>query len=239
MPLKKTSYAKKRVYRRRPAMRRRVTTKKSNNLPEWSSGSFTRPLVNPANSSSIFNVNTMYRLYDIGISQFPRATLLAAAHQQYRITKVSMRFKPLVDTFIGGGAETVPNLYYMIDKAQSLSPNVGIPALKSAGCTPKRLDDKLIMTRWSPGVIENVNTTTAGGGAFAKVQTSPWLNTTDDPFASPVAISTVDHKGITWGVEQVVGQSGNYMIDLTIEVQFRKAAFEPPESATSPALNAL
>lgn len=234
MPPKKTSYRKKRVYRRRPA--RRVA--KKTNLPEWSSGSFTRPLVNPANSSAIFNVNTMYSLYDIAIDQFPRAAVIASAHQQYRITKVAMRFKPLVDTFIGGGAETVPNLYYMIDKAQSLNPLSGIPTLKNLGCTPKRLDDKMLMARWSPCVIENANSTAAGGGVFAKVMTSPWLNTTADPFATPLTISSVDHKGILWGVEQVVGQSGNYMIDLTVEVQFRKASYEPSETETVRALAA-
>lgn len=222
--------ARKPLYKKRSAPRRRVA-KKSNNLPEWGSGSFTRPLVNPANSSPVFNANTVYRLYDIAISQFSRASILASAFQQYRITKVAMRFKPLVDTFTAGGAETVPSLYYLIDKAQSLNPLSGIPTLKSSGCTPKRLDDKMIMARWSPGVIESVNTTTAGGGAFAKVQTSPWLNTTDDPFATPIEVSTVDHKGITWGVEQVIGQSGNYMVDLTIEVQFRKAAVEPSSSS--------
>lgn len=229
MPPKST---RKPLYKKRKAPRRRVYKKRSANLPEWGSGSFTRPLVNPANSSAVFNANTVYRLYDIAIAQFPRATLMASAHQQYRITKVALRFKPLVDTFTAGGAETVPNLYYLIDKAQSLNPLTGIPTLKNSGCTPKRLDDKMITARWSPGVIESVNTTTAGGGAFAKVQTSPWLNTTDDPFATPVVISTVDHKGITWGVEQVIGQSGNYMVDLTIEVQFRKAAMEPSSSMT-------
>lgn len=224
---------RKPLYKKRSAPRRRVYKKKSsNNLPEWSTGSFTRPLGNPANSSLIFNSNVVYRLYDIAISQFPRAALLASAHQQYRIKKVALRFKPLVDSFIAGGAETVPTLYYLIDKAQSLNPLTGIPTLKNSGCTPKRLDDKQIMARWSPGVIESVNTTTAGGGAFAKVQTSPWLNTTDDPFATPVVVSTVDHKGITWGVEQIIGQSGNYMVDLTIEVEFRKAAMEPSESMT-------
>lgn len=228
MPYKST---RKPLYKKkRSAPRRAYKKKRSNNLPEWSSGSFTRPLTNPANSTAIFNSNQVYRLYDIAIAQFPRAALLASAHQQYRITKVALRFKPLVDSFIAGGAETVPSLFYMIDKAQSLSPLVGIPSLKNSGCTPKRLDDKMVMARWSPGVIDNVNTTTAGGGAFAKVQTSPWLNTTDDPFAIPVVVSSVDHKGITWGVEQVVGQSGNYMVDLTIEVQFRKASMEPSES---------
>lgn len=232
--------ARKPLYKKKRTVPRRMYKKKSStNLPEWSSGSFTRPLANPVNSSAVFNVNTMYNLYDIAIDQFPRAVLLAQAHQQYRIKKVALRFKPLVDTFIAGGAETAPNLYYMIDKAQSLNPLSGIPALKSAGCTPKRLDDKQLMARWSPGVIDNVNTTTAGGGAFAKVSTSPWLNTTADPFATPVTVSSVDHKGILWGVEQVIGQSGNYMIDLTIEVEFRKASFEPVESSAVRALAAL
>lgn len=229
MPPKK-SYKPRRKARRAPLRRRRLA-KRSTNLPEWGSGSFTRPLVNPANSSPVFNANTMYRFYDCSVDTFDRASLMCRAFQQYRIKKIALRFKPLVDSFIAGGGETVPNLYYMIDKAQALSNLVGIPQLKSSGATPKRLDDKLITARWSPAVIESVNTTTAGAGTFAKTTTSPWLNTTDDPFAVPVTISTVDHKGITWGVEQVIGQSGNYMVDVTIEVEFRKPAIEPGESA--------
>lgn len=229
MPVKKTYRKKRAAPRRRPLLRRRAA-KKSINLPEWSSGSFTRPLQNPSNSSEIFNVNQIYSLYDIAIDQFPRAALLAQAHQQYRITKVALRFKPLVDTFTAGGAETVPSLFYLIDKAQSVNPLASLTTLKNSGCTPKRMDDKMLTVRWSPGVIESVNTSAQNGGAFAKVITSPWLNTTADPFATPLTISSVDHKGILFGVEQVIGQSGNYMVDLTVEVQYRKAAFEPAES---------
>lgn len=233
MPGVKKTYKKKAyVGRRRAATRPRRRVAKSTNLPEWSSGSFTRPLQNPVNSSLVFTVNQVFNLYDIAIDQFPRAAILAQAHQQYRIKKVALRFKPLVDTFTAGGGETVPNLFYMIDKAQSLNPLTGIQTLKNSGCTPKRLDDKMLIARWSPGVIEGVNTTAAGGGSYAKVITSPWLNTTADPFATPVTISSVDHKGIMFGVEQVIGQSGNYMVDLTIEVEFRKAAMEPASSAT-------
>lgn len=236
MPRKTT---KKMAQRKRRVMRRR----RANGLPEWSSGSFTRSLQNPSpviqQHPEVFAPNTTYRLYDIAIQQFDRAVLLARAHQMYRIKKVTLRFKPLLDTFaVGGSGDTVPQLYYQIDTQQALSANVGLNQLKQMGCTPRRFDDRTITAKFTPGVLDNVNDTAVGGGAFSKRMLAPWLNTTDDPFANPVAISTVDHKGITWCVEETLGVSANYTVDLIIDVQFKKPAIEPTEQSV-PALNAL
>lgn len=232
MPRKTT---KKDSYRKRKQTARR---RRANGVPEWASGTFTRPLLNPSTNQPVFFPNQTYRLYNIAIDQFERAILLARAHQMYRIKKVTIRFKPLLDTFaVGGTGDTIPHLYYMIDTQQALSPNVGVNQLKQMGCTPRRLDDHQIVARFRPGVLDNVNDTVAGGGAFSKRMLSPWLNTTDDPFANPVAISTVDHKGITWCVEENVGTSANYTVDLIIDCQFKKPAIEPTEGA-QPALSA-
>lgn len=231
---------KKRAYRKRYYKRRGG----QNGLPEWSSGSFTRPLLNPnpivSQHPEVFAVNQTYRLYDVAIDQFQRAVLLARAHQMYRIKKVTLRFKPLIDTFAVGGAggDTVPNLFYMIDTNQALSANVGLAQLKQMGATPRRMDDRVITAKWTPGVLDQVNDTVAGGGAFSKRMLAPWLNTTDNPFANPVTVSSVDHKGITWCVEETLGSSASYTVDLIIDVQFKKAAIEPTESA-QPALSAI
>lgn len=236
MPPKKYT-SKKRRQTRRP---RRAN---SNGNPEWASGSFTRSLLNPnpvvAGHPEVFTPNTTYRLYDIAVDDFDRAVLLARAHQMYRINKVTMRFKPLIDTFaVGGSGDTLPNLYYQIDTQQALSANVGVDQLKQMGCKPHRFDDKTIVCKFTPGVLDQVNDTQQGGGSFAKRTLAPWLNTTEDPFANPITISTVDHKGITWCLEQTLGTSANYTVDIIVDMQFKKPAIEPSESVAR-ALDAI
>jgi len=224
---KTTKTKAKKAYKKRAPRRKMRAT----GVPEWASASLTRSLINPAGGAqpTIFNPNVTYRFYDCSIDQFPRAVPIASAYQQYRVKRISLKFRPLVDSFIAGGGETVPQLYHQIDKLLALSPNVGLPAMKTMGCVPRRLDDKNLTTSWAPGVLDAATDTLQGGLTFAKVNISPWLNTSDNPFVFPVTVSSVDHLGIIWNVEQLVGGSGNYTVECTIEVQFRKPSFEPSE----------
>lgn len=234
MPPKTT---KKKAYKQRSYRKRRIARRRygQSGLPEWSSGTFTRPLINPSPviqaHPEVFAPNITYRLYDIAMDQFDRAVLLARAHQQYRIKKVTLRFKPLIDTFSvnPNNTDSVPELYYMIDTQQAISPNVGVLQLKQMGAVPHRFDDKQVTCRFVPGVLDNVNNTVAGGGSFARRTLAPWLNTIDDPFAQPVLMNNTDHKGITWCVEETLGSSANYTVDLIVDMQFKKAAIEPEE----------
>lgn len=206
---------------------RRRKVRGSSGVPEWASASFTRSLINPVDQTTILNPNVTYRLYDTTIDQFPRAIPIASAYQQYRIKRITLKFRPLVDTFTAGAAQTVPQLYHMIDKIRGLSPNVGLPSMKTMGAVPRRLDDKNLTTSWAPGVLDATTDNAAGAVTLAKANISPWLNTTDNPFVVPVAVSSVDHLGVIWNVEQLVGNSGNFTVECTIDVQFRKPAFEP------------
>lgn len=230
---KTTKTKAKRVYKRRAPLRGRRKRMGVNGVPEWASMSCTRSLENPAPVPglpvTIFAPNVPYRLYDIALDQFARAIPVSTAYQQYRIKRVTMKIRPQVDTFAAGGGQTIPQLYYQIDKPQALSALVGLPSLKAMGCVPKRLDDKNITISWSPSVLDAATDNMAGGGTFAKYNVAPWLNTTDNPFAVPAVVSSVDHKGITWAVEQMVGASGSYTIELVVDIQFRKPIAEPHE----------
>lgn len=210
---------------------RRRKMRGSNGVPEWASASFTRSLINPVDQTTILNPNITYRLYDTTIDQFPRAIPIASAYQQYRIKRITLKFRPLVDTFTAGAAQTVPQLYYMVDKIRALSQLVGLPSMKTMGAVARRLDDKTLTVSWAPGVLDAATDNGAGAITMAKANISPWLNTTDNPFAVPVAVSSVDHLGLIWNVEQVVGNSGNFTVDCTIDVQFKKPAFEPRDGA--------
>lgn len=236
MPLAK-SKSKPRRYRKRPQYRRRRMMRRrgANGVSEWASASFTRTLFNPqpppGGLGNIFLPNVTYRFYDCAIDQFPRAIPIASAYQQYRIKRITLKIRPLVDTFTAGAAETVPQFYYQIDKIRALSPNVGLPSMKTMGCVPRRLDDSNLTVSWAPGVLDPASDNAAGNLTFSKTNISPWLNTSDDPFNPPVAVSSVDHLGCIWHTEQLVGVSGNYTVECTIDVQFRKPAFEPTEQA--------
>lgn len=235
------SKSKPRRYRKRPQYRKRrqMRRKGANGVAEWASASFTRSLFNPnpVIGPNIFSPNVTYRFYDCAIDQFPRAIPIASAYQQYRIKRITLKIRPLVDTFTAGAAETVPQFYYQIDKIRALSPNVGLPSMKTMGCVPRRLDDSNLTVSWAPGVLDPATDNAVGGLTFAKANISPWLNTTDNPFALPVAVSTVDHLGVIWHTEQLVGASGNYTVECTIDVQFRKPAFEPTEGGPVTAVN--
>lgn len=235
MPKTTKSRRPRKTYRRnrKVAVSRRMK-RTANGVPEWASASFTRPLLNPnpAIRPEVFGANTTYRFYDCAIDQFPRAVAIASAYQQYRIKRITLKIRPLVDTFTAGGGETVPQLYYLIDKIRALSPAVGLPQMKTMGCVPRRLDDTNLTISWAPGVLDPATDTNAGGLTFAKANISPWLNTTDNPFVTPAAVSSVDHLGVIWNVEQLVGSSGNFTVECTIDVQFRKPAFEPAETQT-------
>lgn len=222
---------KKKAYARRRAPVRRRKMRGSNGVPEWASASFTRSLINPVDQTTILNPNVTYRLYDTAIDSFPRAIPIASAYQQYRIKRITLKFRPLVDTFTAGAAQTVPQLYYMVDKIRALSGLVGLASLKSMGAVARRLDDKTLSVSWAPGVLDAATDNIAGAITMAKANISPWLNTTDNPFAVPAAVSSVDHLGLVWNVEQLVGNSGNFTIDCTIDVQFKKPAFEPADHA--------
>lgn len=234
---------KKRASKKRVARKPRRRVSKANGNPEWASGTFTRALINPRpiipTNPEIFQSNTAYNLYNIALDDFDRAVLLSRAHQSYRINKVTLKFKPLIDTYINGGSgDSLPTLYYMIDTQQALSDNVGVAQLKQMGCTPHRFDDKTIVAKWTPGVLDQVNDTVAGGGSFARRTLAPWLNTTEDPFAPVPLVSTVDHKGITWFLEQNLGSGANYTVDIICDMQFKKPAIETPTGQT-PALRAI
>jgi len=47
------------------------------------------------------NMNTMYEKRNFTIADNPRARAVAAAYQFYRIKKVTLIFRPQVDTFLG------------------------------------------------------------------------------------------------------------------------------------------
>lgn len=165
--------------------------------------------------------NIMYQKRDFTLNGNPRAQAVAAAYQHYRIKKITMKFKPQIDTYIAGGPGTVPNLHYMIDKSGSIPTNSTLAALKSMGAKPIRFDDNNITVSWRPSVLTDT-ATAPGVSGQSQYRISPWLSTNANALQPGVfSPSSVDHLGLFWYVEQS-GAATGYTIEVTVEFQFKK-----------------
>ena len=197
----------KRAGKRAVARRRRVF-KPAKNVAEWASCSETYSNTNPAPgppplTNAMFPANTMYVKRDFALDQFTRASTIARGYQHFRIKKITMKFKPLADTFTNSAAlASVPNFYYMIDKSGSLPNNPTLAMLKQMGAKAHRFDDKTITVSWRPSVLDAV-ATGAAATSSAQYKVSPWLSTNANQLGVGVwNPSTVDHQGIFWQLEQ-------------------------------------
>lgn len=214
--------------RARKGLRRRGF-RPAKNVAEWASCSETFSLANPNPgapplTNAMFPSNTLYQKRDFSLDQYARATQVAKAYQHFRIKKITMKFKPLVDTFTNSGAlASVPNLFYMIDKSGSLPNNPTIAMLKQMGAKAHRFDDKSITVSWRPSVLDLVATAPANASS-AQYKISPWLSTNANQLGVGLwNPSTVDHQGIFWYSEQDVSMTPAYFsIECTIEFQFKK-----------------
>lgn len=176
------------------------------------------------------SINTVYHLNDINLSQFDRLTVLGRCYQYFRITKVEVKFKPFSDTFIQQNNASVPNLYYVVNKTDTLDCGT-FNQLKDAGAKARRFDDKSVVVAWKPAVANATIQAQTNTGivptaiAWASYRTSPWLSTDDSPSdgTTTFAPSTVPHKGLLYGVEQDITASAYaYGIELTVHAEFKK-----------------
>jgi len=171
-----------------------------------------------------FNTNTLYSLMNTQLIDYQRAVQVAAAYQHYRIKKITLTFKPTLDTFTNGGSSK-PNLYYMIDKSGAIPTNASLEALKQMGAKPIQLDEKNLTISWRPSVLESVMYAAGGVGAASssKYKVSPWLTTTADNVSPGVFVpSGVDHLGCYWYVDQLAPVGYQYTIECEVQFQFKK-----------------
>ena len=125
--------------------------------------------------------NTPYSLVNIALTNSIRAKTIAQGYQFYRIARVDVQWKPQFDTFTAGGTSSAPNLYYMVDKANTFPFNATVDTLKQAGAKPVRLDERIITRSFKPAV--HVGSDDNNGGAApvletaALIKVSPWITT--------------------------------------------------------------
>lgn len=175
--------------------------------------------------------NELYTIYNAALSNSTRAMKVAEAYQEYRISKVVIRWKPQQDTF-GGTNGSVPYLHYVVDKLGTFQNGTGLNfrSLRETGCKVIRFDDKSVTLTVKPAVLSAVTTNTYNANPnlqFTAMRVSPWLNTNNTPLqqSGPWTPNSVDHGGIIYGVEQDhVSTSGlnQYDVDIEVYYQFRK-----------------
>lgn len=181
-----------------------------------------------------------YKFSEFAIGGWDRAGLIAQAYQYYRITKVEIKFMPTADTYISGSPGEIPNLYYMIDKTDSIQGSgFNVETLISMGAKPVRFDDKTLTVPFKPAVVWKALDENGGGSNFGMSKISPWLATNDNNTSDtqPFMLSSVDHHGIAWFVTGgVAGQ--NYRVEVTAHFQFKKPLwYTIPSADAVPTVN--
>lgn len=206
---------------RRPAGRRRPF-RKARDVPDMASLSVSATLVPPQGNPNFLS-GAMYSMMNTQLADFDRAVQVSKAYQHYRISKITLKLKPSVDTFAQGGPSKT-YLYYMIDKSGSVPSNPTLELLKQMGAKPHAFDEKVKVISWRPSVLVD---TAVNPGALAstpnKYQISPWLSTNANVI-SPALFnpSVVDHLGVYWFVDQAFQAGYGYQCEVEVQFQFKK-----------------
>lgn len=169
-----------------------------------------------------------YYDYNTNLARYVRATQVAQAYREYRITKVEYRFKPAADTFAPGGT-SVPYLYAMIDKTGSMRDFNSVAEITSAGAKARRLDDKTLVVSFKPATLTYQRDETGGSNLWAKPIVSPWLSCDklNDETGGVLgwAPSNIDHLGLAWIVDVSAGAAIGYTLECTAHFEFRKPSW--------------
>lgn len=224
---------RRRAVGRRP--RRMFRRKAAGNTPEYASCKVVRDLGYDSNG-------VVYKLSEFGLTGFPRAINVAQSYQYFRMKLVELKFIPTSDTYISGNPGEIPNLYYMIDKTDSI-PTTGttLTTLQQAGAKPIRFDDKTITVRFKPAVVWKSLDENGSNINFGLSRVSPWLatndnNTNDTASWTP---SSVDHHGIVYTVTGGVGGQ-NYHVEMVTHFEFKKPLYySAPTGNEAPVLEKI
>lgn len=195
-------------------------------------GMRTRDIASCSDTLALISVmpNMPYALVNIALTNSIRAKTIAQGYQFYRISRVDVQWKPQFDTFTAGGTSSAPNLYYMIDKANTFPSNATVDTLKQAGAKAVRLDESVIRRSFKPAV--HIVSDDNNGGAAPVVETagltrvSPWITTNANAGQGTTfwAPNSVDHRGIIFVVEQQATAPAATVctVELTVHYEFKK-----------------
>jgi len=189
--------------------------------------------------AQLLTANTNYTSYNISLAASKRAQDVAKGYQFYRIKRVSIVVKPLMDTFVqptgSGATASVPYLYYMIDRVKQFVNGYTIDQLKAMGAKPRRLDDKTLSFSYTPSVLTETYDNNLAANLAVQYKMSPWLPTKDASVVGLWNPNTTDHLGAVWRVEQVLGTAINFLVERRIQFEFKKPAIPTTLTEGEPA----
>lgn len=164
---------------------------------------------------------TFFRNVRLGNATYDRAQTVAAAYQEFKIRYVKFTIRPSADTFPLAAGNVIPQLYFQVDKANTIPINATLQTLQDMGCRPIRFDDKNILRSYRPNILVGADTTGATLTA-AVVKSAPWL-TTNANAADPTTVwspSAVDHIGCAMFITKVNPATPPVNVNVEIEVVF-------------------
>lgn len=224
MPLKRTY--KKRTTRKTKSTSRRKTARRTR-LPNRMTGNYGSAV---ETFSLSVTAGVSYN-FSTALTDLVRAQVIAREYQHYRITGVEMRFKPQYDTFQAQLANTIPSLYWCLDKAGVLgSPSA--PQFEQLGTKQVRLDDRIVVRKFKPGVVQGDATSSLASA----MKTSPWI-----PIIDPATggLNNPRHRGCAFLITKMSpGDVLGYDVDVVVHIQFKRpfvatnanTAIEPPRN---------
>jgi len=169
--------------------------------------------------------NTPY-IISVGGITGARAQAVAEQFGLYRISRISYKFKPNLDTFDGNnnaanGPVTVPTLYWKMNRFADAPAAFNATDLKALGSKPIRFDDKQISISYKPNILTGIAT---AGDNSGSLKMTPWLNTDAAPDTGTFAISDTEHYGHFHVVECAMAGNGSLPVgtfDATIYYEFK------------------
>lgn len=175
------------------------------------------------NYSVTLNDGTMnYFSVALANTVFNRAQAVAQNFQEYRIKYVKLTFKPSADTFPLAAGNTIPQLYFQMNKYQAIPAGATLAQLLDMGCRPIRFDDKNVVKAWKPTVLLGTDNTAVGTQLPAVVKVTPWLST-NNAAIDPVSWtpSAAEHLGCVFFVTKANPATPTVAFNVDVEVVFQ------------------
>jgi len=215
--------------------KRRPAARKPRRAPRKVSKPARKPAAAPINTASVRENYTMsipdgslnfFSSVELADGQYNRSQAVAQAYQEFKIKYIKLTFRPSADTFPVVAGNTIPQLYFQLNKANAIPTNANLQTLLDMGCRPIRFDDKNIVKTYLPTVL-TADMTGAAVTSAAQVRTAPWLSTNALSGSGGGAAwtpSTVDHLGCVFQVTKMsaLTPTDNYSVDVEVVFLFRK-----------------
>lgn len=203
----------RRGLRRRRVARRRLVTKRK---PSTEYASLKETITDTVTANTI-NYYNGFALGDLALRRAPR---VAANYQYFKITMIEMKILTAFDTYPGGGAVRMPQVYWMINKGDSIPAGLGFNQLLQLGAKPHVLNEYNNSYRFKPAV--NLAAQDPGGPATSMIRVSPWLETNSN-IGGPWAPSDTFHGGVILGVLPMApADATQYQVQITYHFKFKK-----------------